>query len=380
MFGFLCLVVVIAAAFNTQLSGIHRVGVIAAVVFLIVSHATYGRWSQIRSDFQAVVYLLGNLVAVTISIAIWDVSSILLFGIYWIGFAYLYTGYAVIYAMILTAATQISFGNADIFTDFDLGSIAGLGMLITITVLSGMMAKYIESFHRETERSRNLLRELRQAQESLVQRERDESAERERIRLAGEIHDTIAQQLTSIITNLRAADELHEMHPDMADHHRSLALTAAQQGLKESREMLHTMQPAIASGRSVSLIMKEIITQNPSPPCSFQNEGVERSISRVQETILVRALQEALRNIRKHAQATHAAATLSWLEDEVLLDISDNGVGFDPDQPRTGDEGFHMGLITMRARVESSGGTMVVDSSPGEGTSLTISFPMESES
>lgn len=90
---------------------------------------------------------------------------------------------------------------------------------------------------------------------------------------------------------------------------------------------------------------------------------------------MVRALQESLRNIGKHAAASDVVVRLSWLEDEVLMDISDNGLGFDPAGLVPGSDGYQLGLSTMESRVESCGGTFALESSPNEGTSITVSFP-----
>ena len=95
---------------------------------------------------------------------------------------------------------------------------------------------------------------------------------------------------------------------------------------------------------------------------------------------LVRALQETMRNIRKHANATEVSVTLTWLEDEVLLDVSDNGRGFDPDTLRPGHTGYKIGLANMKSRIEEADGTFVLDSTPNEGTSVTISFATGDES
>ena len=87
---------------------------------------------------------------------------------------------------------------------------------------------------------------------------------------------------------------------------------------------------------------------------------------------------EALANIRKHAQATTACVTLSYLGDTIILDVEDNGNGM-PRQAATPDgltsSGF--GLVAMRERVTQLGGELFVESEPGEGTTLSISLPLE---
>lgn len=94
---------------------------------------------------------------------------------------------------------------------------------------------------------------------------------------------------------------------------------------------------------------------------------------------MLRLMQEGLANVHKHAQAQQVTVTLSYMEDQVALDIHDDGVGFDPeflslpvDQSRGG-----FGLQTMRERVTQIGGQLIIESYPGEGTTLAIQIPVE---
>jgi signal transduction histidine kinase len=105
-------------------------------------------------------------------------------------------------------------------------------------------------------------------------------------------------------------------------------------------------------------------------------EGVPLPLPDRGEAALLRIAQGALANVRQHAGATRAAVTLSYLDDQVVLDVADDGRGFDPAAlPAPGREGGH-GLPAMRARVAQLGGTLTVESAPGEGTVLTASIPL----
>ncbi|HHY88527.1 MAG TPA: sensor histidine kinase, partial [Chloroflexi bacterium] len=92
------------------------------------------------------------------------------------------------------------------------------------------------------------------------------------------------------------------------------------------------------------------------------------------EVTLLRAAQEALANVHKHARATAVQLTLSYIDNLVVLDVQDNGVAFAgaADSPLSG--GF--GLQAMRERAEQCGGTMTVESEPGEGTTVVVSIPI----
>ena len=104
--------------------------------------------------------------------------------------------------------------------------------------------------------------------------------------------------------------------------------------------------------------------------------GTPRQLPRQAETALLRAAQEGLANVRKHARAKEVVLTLSYVADRVILDIRDDGRGFDlatvADGPGKG-RGF--GLSGMRARMEELGGTLTVEGAPGQGTSLAAAVP-----
>ena len=97
------------------------------------------------------------------------------------------------------------------------------------------------------------------------------------------------------------------------------------------------------------------------------------------EVSLLRLQQEGLANVFKHAQALQVTVTLSYMEDQVALDIHDDGVGFDPQLQSLPTERGHsgFGLQTMRERVAQIGGQMIVESHPGQGTTLAFQIPVE---
>lgn len=382
LFGGLAVCVVGAAWLNTSLTRNQQYTVTGVTIALVLWFWCYGQWDQIKTDAHAVVYLLGNVAGIVVLIRTWDGSALLLFAMYWFGFAYLYTRYALVYAFILTLSTQWAFGTVGNDIGWNLNTLAGIGLLIVLLGFSGMMARYIEAFQTEAEVNRHLLQELKQAQQTLIEREREAGIEQERQRMAGEIHDTLAQHFTSIITNLRAARELESSEPALVNQHISHAFSAAQQGLTDSRAVLATMQPDVLLGRSLTEVLQAISSEwdaQSGTDIGFTTEGTAGQLSRAQESLLVRALQEALRNIDKHAQANQVNVRVSWLEDEMLLDISDDGAGFDPAAIQAGKNGYQLGIATMESRVEAAGGTFALESAPGEGASITISFPTGGE-
>jgi signal transduction histidine kinase len=99
--------------------------------------------------------------------------------------------------------------------------------------------------------------------------------------------------------------------------------------------------------------------------------GTTRPMRPETEVALLRAAQEALANVARHAAATRVGVTLSYLEHEVALDVRDDGRGFDP--ARLGGNGF--GLVAMRQRIEALSGTVQVESEPGAGTGISARVP-----
>ncbi len=106
--------------------------------------------------------------------------------------------------------------------------------------------------------------------------------------------------------------------------------------------------------------------------------GAPRPLSPEIEVTLLRIAQEALSNIRKHARASQVLVTLSYMNNLVLLNVEDNGVGFDPSKPHTGtsDHSGGFGFKGMRRRVEQLSGTLLIDSTPGSGTTLMVALPV----
>ena len=97
------------------------------------------------------------------------------------------------------------------------------------------------------------------------------------------------------------------------------------------------------------------------------------------EVALLRATQEALANVRRHAQAGQVSVTLSYMGDMVVLDVQDNGVGLDPSwlhAPPITQAASGFGLTAMRERVEQLGGTLLIESVAGEGTTLVVEIPI----
>ncbi len=206
---------------------------------------------------------------------------------------------------------------------------------------------------------------------------------RERQRMAHEIHDTLAQGFTSIVMNLEAAEGT--LPPDLGErarHHLDQVRLTARESLTEARRLVWALRPEPLEKASLPEALGRLIerwSKESGVAASVTVTGTPRPLSPEIETTLFRTAQEALANVRKHAHASRVALTLSYMSTMVALDARDDGVGFDPSETATqvrGRASGGFGLKGMRERIEQAGGTLCVESAPGEGSTLAVELPM----
>jgi signal transduction histidine kinase len=210
----------------------------------------------------------------------------------------------------------------------------------------------------------------------LVAQAREAGVAEERRRMAREIHDTLAQGLTGIITQLQAAEQAASRtanEPAGWRRHVAAATRLARESLTEARRSVDALRPATLEGCRLSEALTSV-TERWSAlngiPAQVTTTGAARPIDPEVEFALLRAAQEALANVARHARATRVGLTISYMESEVALDVRDDGVGFDPAVP---DRGF--GLVAMRQRIAALSGTLQVESEPGGGTAISACVP-----
>ncbi|RST01959.1 sensor histidine kinase [Streptomyces sp. WAC07149] len=247
-----------------------------------------------------------------------------------------------------------------------------LGGAVAVATVLGYQALY-----RESERRRELIEELIATRAELAAAERGAGILAERERLAREIHDTLAQGLSSIQLLLRAAERaLPEDAP--AVEHIARAREAAQENLAEARRFVRALTPPDLEHGSLAAALERLCSGAPGPRVRFSVSGAPRPLPTPYEVALLRIAQSALANVVRHAGAGRAEITLTFMDSSVTLDVVDDGRGFDPaDVAAGGDGGF--GLPAMRARAESLGGLFTVESDPGQGTAVAVTLPLPVE-
>ncbi|MEU1280970.1 sensor histidine kinase [Streptomyces sp. NPDC005805] len=199
----------------------------------------------------------------------------------------------------------------------------------------------------------------------------------ERRRLAAEIHDTIAQGLAGIIAQLQVVAAAKD--PALARQHLDRAAALARHSLGEARRSVHNLAPAALEHDSLPEALRKAVTawsDDHGVAAAFTVTGTEEPLHTEVAATLLRIAEEALANTARHAAAGRVGVTLSYMGDEVTLDVRDDGRGFDPGAlpPRSADGGF--GLAGMRARAERIAGTAEVESEPGQGTAVSARVPL----
>lgn len=253
-----------------------------------------------------------------------------------------------------------------------------LGAVVAVATVRGY-----QGLQAVSEQRRRLIVELESTRAELAAAERHAGMLSERERLAREIHDTLAQGLTSIQLLLRAAGR--SLEPDgNQDTPRAASLVeqarqAAQDNLGEARRFVRDLSPAALEHSSLPAALERLCdTASARGPAQvhFHHEGTPVALPTPIEVALLRIAQSAVANTTQHSGATRADITLTVMDDAVSMDIVDNGCGFDPAkagphaEPDLDGRGF--GLISMRSRAAELGGTLTVESDANHGTAVSV--------
>lgn len=233
---------------------------------------------------------------------------------------------------------------------------------------------------RDIELRQRLIDQLRSTRGELAGQQRAAGILAERNRLAREIHDTLAQELAASRTLLQAAERDWPAHPDRARARVRTVTEALGDNLVEVRRMIVDLSPPELDdhdlpGALVALCAREQRCGTADEVC-FRSLGEPRPLPPELTAALLRVAQGALANIRDHAGAHQVTVTLRVHEDEVTLQVRDDGAGFTPGRPGAAPaRGF--GLPSMRQRLQAYGGALSVASTPGRGTVLTGRLPLQ---
>lgn len=249
----------------------------------------------------------------------------------------------------------------------------GVALGISMAVL-GLAAYYGTRLERrlysENERSARLSRELQHAATELMH-----AQERERRAIARELHDEVGQVLTTVKVELGLACRAMEARgvPSKALAEAQEITTGAIQTVRDISQLLH---PSTLDDLGLVAAIEALvrgIERRHVIAVTFKARALDGRLDRDVETAIYRIVQEALTNVSRHSRATTCRVELTRVRDTLVIEVSDNGAGFDADapQPRRG-----LGLIGIRERVAELGGRLDLSSTPGAGTHLHVELPL----
>ena len=220
--------------------------------------------------------------------------------------------------------------------------------------------------------------ETARLQAEAVRFERSAAVAGERTRLAGELHDTLAQGVAGVCAQLETAEEVLEPeHP--ARNRVSTALRLARTTQVEARRSVHALRAGPLDEHELAGALDRTLAgwrERTGILANLSIVGRVAPLAADAEQALLRIVQEALTNVDRHSGAARVTVTLTYLEDQVALDVVDDGSGFDPASvPAPGPDGGH-GLPSVRARAAALGGRTDVETLSGDGTALRVVLPL----
>ena len=426
---------------HARLAGLILSALSAAwMLWMYTLHPAWRRRPRVMTVFITVLLVLGALLILDNTL-----FGIYTFTIYFFVLRYLVWPWRLLGAAAvgLLAATSQAYGvNKDTFAGVVIYLvIVAVNVTIflaytwsrwTTTVLDDRRRQALDELSTANHRLEATLAENAGLQHQLLTQAREAGVLDERQRMAREIHDTLAQGLTGIITQLQAAEQAAD-DPAGWRRHFGAATRLARESLSEARRSVEALRPESLETARLSEALGDVAGRWSALhgiPVQVTTTGTARPMQSEAEFALLRTAQEALANVARHAQATRVGVTLSYMEHEVALDVRDDGQGFDlarlcaqatgtngtttsttnssttnnsttnshghsPVSHANGLVGLSVsdglrhpaagpsdsggfGLVAMRQRIESLAGTLQVESEPGFGTGISACIPVAS--
>ncbi|WP_344081006.1 sensor histidine kinase [Streptomyces crystallinus] len=361
----------------------------ASLTRFLIRHPGDGRtsWIVALSAALAALYVLGPALGsrptprrlgwLAAVVAVWMVLVVLAPSFSWCAVPLFYTG-------LRTLPTRAALVLVALLTAFVVAAQLMLAegvdpnLVVAPPAVAAVATAVFVQMQRQGDRQRLLIDDLIRTRRELADTERREGTLAERQRLSMEIHDTLAQGLSSQQMLLQASERVWESDPAAARRHVRTAESIAERNLAEARRFVHDLAPAeLATGGSLPEALRALAARAATESgldVRLHVDGTPVPLPDRVESALLRIAQGALANVTEHAGAATAALTLTYLGDQIVLDVADDGRGFVAVAPR---EGRGHGLPAIRARVAQLGGSLTVESAPGEGAVLSAAIPLE---
>ncbi len=207
------------------------------------------------------------------------------------------------------------------------------------------------------------------------------AAARERNRISQEIHDGLAQQITTVILQLEASLRLFKKDPARSETHLTKGMAYARECLADVRQYMFSLRESSNERLQLAVMIKRLVKdfgEQTATPVKLRVEGRTAVLSAPAEQGLLRIARESLTNIRKHAKAKQVEVCLKYEPTQVELRIADNGCGFAADEVigYAVAEG-KLGLLGMQERAGAIGGALIINSRPSKGTEIRVNLPLQ---
>jgi signal transduction histidine kinase len=276
-------------------------------------------------------------------------------------------------ALAFVVIINVIAAGLDVWRDPGLpGALTALGIAAFAVTFAYVYSRWMTRVIEQSLERAVLIEQLEATRAELAAAHHEAGVQAERHRLAGEIHDTLAQGFTSIVTLLQAGQaSLDAASP--ARRHLDLALLTARENLAEARTLVTALTPATLEAGTLGDTVRRVTSATGAQAgieAHAEVTGTARRLPTGTEVVLLRVCQEALANVRKHAGARQVRVRLCYAGTTVRLTVTDDGKGFDPGGTNGG-----YGLKGMRDRVSQVGGTVEVASVPGRGTEVSAEVP-----
>lgn len=256
------------------------------------------------------------------------------------------------------------------------------GWLGSALVMMLFVLVYVVLFMRQLDarqESQRLLTELQEAHQQLAeyaQQVETLTLEAERQRMARELHDTLAQGLAGLVLQLEALEaSLERGNQEKASQIAKQAKERARMALADARRAIDDLRVSDAAATEAIGREVERFTTATGIPCALDMPP-ELALSGRNGEHALRCVSEGLANVARHAQATQAWVTIGEANGQLMIQIRDNGRGFEANEKA---DAGHYGLLGLRERARLAKGEMAVESEPGRGTTLRLTLPIEGE-
>lgn len=268
---------------------------------------------------------------------------------------------------------------AGLATDYVLAPVSAQGEAIGLLVLGRGSMTYSDADVDFAATAAEYLFDLVRSSDALSVEEQATAGERKRI--AQELHDGLAQELTGVVLSLEGAQRAMERNPQVLGQQLAKATRDARATLADVRQYMGALRQSAPGGLGLPTTVARLIDdlkRQTGLAVEMQEQGTERELDGDLQRAVIRIVGEALRNVAQHAGARHATVALRYGEADVTVTVTDDGSGFDAEATAaTAEASGHFGLVGMRERAEGVGGRLVVTTAIGNGTTVQATIPYE---